>query len=132
MAETSKIKIFNGYWTVADVKKHTNALFVYGDNDIHRGKGGQAIIRDLPNTVGIPTKKYPSNHPSSFYTDQEYVKNLIKISNAINNIIDKSINYKYVVLPEDGFGTGLAQLPTKAPKTFSFLVEAIDNLKQIL
>ena len=128
----TKIVIFKGYWTISDVKKNSNALFVYGDNDVHIGKGGQAIIRDLPNTIGIPTKKYPSNKPSSFYTDSEYISNIVRITDAINKIIDRSIKYKYVVLPEDGFGTGLAQLPTKAPRTFAFLVNAIEDLKKII
>ncbi|AUL79482.3 hypothetical protein QJ857_gp0677 [Tupanvirus soda lake] len=130
MNNKSKIVIFDGYWTVADVKKFPNALFVYGDNNVQKGKGGQAIIRDLPNTIGIPTKKYPSNHPTSFYTDYEFDDNIKRINNAINAIIQKAETYKYVVLPRDGFGTGLAQLPTKAPQTYSYLVKAIEQLKK--
>lgn len=55
-----KSKIFEGYWTVNDARSNKNSLFVYGDNDIKKGKKGQAIIRDEPNAIGIPTKKYPS------------------------------------------------------------------------
>ena len=128
----SKIIIFNGYWSIADVKKYKNALFVYGDNDAGLGKRGQAIIRGLSNTIGIPTKKYPSNNNKSFYNDGEFDENIIKIKNAINNIIKESIKYKYVVFPEDGFGTGLARLPTKAPKTYQFLVESIEDLKKLM
>ncbi|AKI80171.1 hypothetical protein QJ850_gp528 [Acanthamoeba polyphaga mimivirus] len=128
----SKIVIFKGYWTENDVKKNLDALFVYGDNDAKIGKGGQAIIRDLPNTIGIPTKKYPTNHSSSFYTDKEYYDNIFKIDQAINQLIDVSQKYRLIVLPEDGFGTGLAQLPKKAPLTYKYLVEQINNLQKII
>lgn len=66
----SKIIIFDGFWTIDDVKRYPHALFVYGDNNVQRGLGGQAIIRNLPNTVGIPTKNYPSNHPDAFTLSQ--------------------------------------------------------------
>lgn len=128
----SKIVIFKGYWSVADVKRYPHALFIFGDNNVGLSKGGQAIIRGLPNAIGIPTKKYPSDHPNSFYTDSEYSDNVKRITTAINKIIALAPSYKYVVLPEDGLGTGLAQLPTKAPKTYAFLLSAIEKLKSII
>ena len=63
--------IFKGFWTLEDVASKPDYLLIYGDNDVKRGHGGQAIIRDLPNTAGIPTKKYPNNNPASFYTDTD-------------------------------------------------------------
>jgi len=124
--------IFNGYWTISDVKNHPNWLFVFGDNNVGKGKGGQAIIRDLSNTIGIPTKKFPSNHSSSFYTDYNYDDNTKRISVAINKIINLSKHYDQVVLPEDGFGTGLAKLPSKAPKTYDFLINSIEQMKKLI
>ncbi len=124
------VKIFKGYWTINDVRNMSDYLFVFGDNDIKVGKGGQAIIRDEPNTIGIPTKKYPNNKTSSFYYDTEYNENIIKIDNAINNIIKKSNNYKGIILPEDGFGTGLAKLHINAPKTLEYINKRIIELKQ--
>ena len=132
MNTKSKIRIFQGFWTVADVENDREALFVFGDNNIGKGKGGQAIIRDLPNAIGIPTKKFPSNHQSSFYSDTDFDDNVARITKAINNIIKESVAYEYVVLPADGFGTGLAKLPSKAPKTYAYLVKAVDELKTII
>jgi hypothetical protein len=43
-----------------------------------RGKKVQAIIRDEPNTFGIPTKKKPYLSPCSYYSDQEYNENIKK------------------------------------------------------
>lgn len=129
---TSKIIIFDGYWSIVDVKNNPDSLFVYGDNNIGRGKAGQAIIRDLPNTIGIPTKRYPSKNPDAFYNDSEYINNTRRISQAIDKIIQRSVSYRYVVLPKQGFGTGLAELPKRAPRTYEFLVQSIERLKKTI
>lgn len=52
--------------------------------------GGQAIIRGLPNTIGIPTKKYPSNLKSSFYTDDEYARKIL-LNHKCNSQATKKI-----------------------------------------
>jgi hypothetical protein len=122
-----KIYLFAGYWKVADCNKAPNALFLFGDNDVSQGTGGQAVIRYCPNAMGIPTKKYPDYKQSSYYTDAEYEQNCENISNAINGIIDRSVDYKEIIFPYDGFGTGLANLPERAPKTFKFLETMIDE-----
>lgn len=49
--------IYPSFWTVAIVRQYPNALFVFGDNDCGKGTGGQAIIRNEPNSIGLPTKK---------------------------------------------------------------------------
>lgn len=116
-----KVVYFNGFWTVQDCLNNPTSLFIYGDNDIQKGCGGQAIIRNCKNTVGIPTKKLPNNLETSFYNDNELENNKIKINMAINNILEKAKNYEVIVLPTDGFGTGFSKLPIKAPKTFEYL-----------
>lgn len=124
------IIIFDGYWTCKDVIQYSNCLFIFGDNDVGKGKGGQAIIRYLKNTAGIPTKKFPNNKYSSFYTDDEYKENCNKIKNAITLIKQRFYQekYEYIVLPKNGFGTGLSQLPKKAPKTYNFLCNQVQKL----
>jgi len=47
------------------LRAHPEVIFVFGDNLIHRGKGGAAKLRDEPNTYGFITKKYPNNIDSS-------------------------------------------------------------------
>jgi len=128
----TKIRIFKGWWNVNDVKNNPNCLFIFGDNDVKTGHGGQAIIRDLPNSIGIPTKKFPTLEPNSFYNDLEIEKNKMKISFAIKNIINESKKYKYIILPEEGLGTGLADLKNKAPETFKYLESQIMFLKNTL
>lgn len=117
-----------GFWTIHTVRKYNNMMFIFGDNDIKVGKGGQAIIRDEPNAFGIPTKKYPNNNDTSFYTDLEYEKNKEKINAAINHIKSNLHKFKGIVYPSSKLGTGLSQLDTKAPRTFRYLNRKIRSL----
>ena len=80
---TTKIRYFKGFWTRDDAMKHPDWLFIFGDNNLKEGFGGQAIIRGLPNALGIPTKKDPGNDITSFYNDNELESNKIKISQSI-------------------------------------------------
>ena len=42
------------------VKAHPNVYFVFGDNEVRRGYGGQAKeMRGELNTVGVRTKRTP-------------------------------------------------------------------------
>jgi len=129
------VKIWKGYWTLHDVKSHSDYIFIFGDNDIKAGKGGQAIIRGEKNAMGIPTKKFPGYNKSAYYTDDELQMNKNKIDNAVNNIVHKLKNknmlYKGIVLPEDGLGTGLADLQNKAPKTFEYLNKKVIDLVKL-
>ena len=121
----TKLIYFKGFWTVTDVQNRPEYLFIYGDNNAKIGKKGQAIIRSEPNTMGIPTKRYPTNALRSFYSDVDYKDNCKRIKEAINKIIEESATYEAIVFPENGFGTGLADLQNKAPETYAYLQKAI-------
>jgi hypothetical protein len=111
-------------YTVDVVRENPDCVFIFGNNLLDIGCGGQAIIRNEPNAYGIPTKKAPSMSSKSFFSDSEYDQNVDAINNAIENIPS---GYDYIVFPEDGLGTGLAELPVRAPKTFSYLVDTINK-----
>ncbi len=115
------------YYTIELVNQNPNCLFIFGSNLIGRGMGGQAIIRHCKNAHGIPTKKLPSNTPKSFFTDREFEKNKEIIKNAIDSIDSIGSSYDTIVFPEDGLGTGLAELPTRAPNTYNFMVDYINS-----
>src|SRR5216684_649707 len=110
-------------WKVSDVKSRSTSLWLFGDNDLGYGKKGQAIIRGLKNTCGIPTKKKPTMRPNAFYNDKEFEINCQKISKAFKKVrvMLKLYKYESIVLPIAGFGTGLAEMEYKAPKTLLFL-----------
>jgi hypothetical protein len=120
---TPQIKKIKRY-SIELVESNPDSLFIFGDNLIKKGMKGQAIIRHCVNAFGIPTKKLPANTSVSFFDDIEYDKNIIYIKSAIDTIPS---SYKCIIFPEDGLGTGLAQLPTKAPKTYAFLINALNE-----
>lgn len=120
-----KIEIYNENWTKEYVSSNSNKIFVFGDNNARVGKGGQAIIRGLENAVGIRTKKGPSKKDAAFYTDKELSDNKLKIDEDVLNIKRLSILGKTIVFSKNGYGTGLASLKQKAPKTFDYLCESL-------
>ena len=125
---TTKYVIADHWWTAGECQNHPNCLYIFGDNDLKVGCRGQAIIRDQPNALGLPTKKVPTLQKSAFYSDLEYEDNVHKIEQALNQIISLSHLYEKVIFPKDGLGTGLAQLPQKAPRTHQYLLRRLNEL----
>ncbi|MBK7804129.1 MAG: hypothetical protein IPJ55_15990 [Chloracidobacterium sp.] len=73
------------------VREHRDHIFLFGDNLVRRGLGGQAsAMRGEPNVVGIPTKKLPSNNENAFFTDAELAQNKAAISQAFEHLTRKS------------------------------------------
>ncbi len=119
------MKIKKIKWYTTDlVRENPDHCFIFGDNTLSVGKGGQAQIRDEPNAHGIPTKRTPSMDRDAFFYDEDYEENCSYIIAALDAIPD---GYEYLVFPEDGLGTGLAMLPTTGPKIFKFLVDEINR-----
>ena len=123
-AHEPEVVIWPGRWCVADFQTHEDSvLVVFGDNDMRRGRGGQAVVRSLRCAVGIPTKRAPSMRQDAFYTDADFLRQRRRIMAAFA-VIQRRMQrpgLRAVILPEDGWGTGLARLPQKAPKTFALL-----------
>lgn len=103
------------------VQANPDKIFLFGDNLLRTGYGGQAkAMRGEPNAIGVPTKKKPTNDPEAFFTDAELVRNKTAIDSALEQLAD----YKdgtVIVIPSAGLGTGLADLLNHAPKTFEYL-----------
>lgn len=115
------------------VKNNPNKVFIFGDNDAGNGLGGQAKeMRGEPNSIGIPTKKKPDYDNTSFYSDNEFDENKIKINHAISQILTKVREGYDVVYPLDGVGSGLADLANKAPRTYQFLTATINSLEKYI
>lgn len=108
-----------------------NFLFIFGDNDMRCGYGGQAKdMRGERNTHGIRMKKAPSMSRGSFYTDyteaeRTYNKNTIGADLTAMDI--KSQQYDAIVFPTKGIGTGMAQLHENAPSTYLWLKCALES-----
>jgi len=100
-------------------KNNSNALVVFGDNLVCRGKAGQAIIRDEPNVFGIPTKRIPSMKHGSFFSDREDEYNLVKAK--LIYLREQHKQGKIIILPVNMIGTGLANLENNSPKIFELI-----------
>lgn len=115
-------------YTVDLVRSEPDTLFVFGDNTYRTGKGGQAIIRNEPNTFGVATKHYPNMLRSSFFSDDIISYNaLMKDISILLGCVHSPVSqgYSRVALPYYGLGTGLAQLPNKAPKLYQTLLKLV-------
>ena len=121
------VEIFNGNWTLSDIKSNPKKIFVFGDNNLRYGKGGQAIIRDLSNTIGLRTKKAPNNQLSSFYSDSDLEENKKNIIEDILTIKDLQLKGNIIVFSNGGYGTGLSKLKENAPKTFEYLCDCLKS-----
>lgn len=117
---------YRKYITRKQLQKEPEKLFVFGDNLIRRGFGGQAKeMRGEPNAVGIPTKKLPLMTPNAFFTYEDMP---IFLEHVKENE-ERLRNFKGVIVwPWYGVGTGRARLRTKA---FS-IYEYINNLRKSL
>lgn len=123
-------EVFHGFWSRSYVEARPRKLFVFGDNEARHGRAGQAVIRGCANAHGIPTKKRPSMREDAFWTDEEYDANVAALCAAFIVLHDKLRRFDAVVLPAAGLGTGLAQLPARAPRTFAFLQAGVAHLKR--
>lgn len=114
--------MYKKYITREFMRQHPDWLFVFGDNFERRGSGGQAKeMRGESNAVGIPTKRKPLDTLESYLSDsdlEEWEHETIAPGDRLYEHLD---NDGIVVWPEDGIGTGLAQLKEKAPKIYQYL-----------
>jgi hypothetical protein len=99
-------------------------FFVFGDNALRSGKGGQAIIRDEPNALGVATKMLPSNAPEAFFQDDDHTQ-LAIVLNDIARVLRLALNHPvYIPMTADNkvdLGTGLAELPQRAPALYDLI-----------
>lgn len=107
-------------YSPADAQAAPDKVFVFGDNMQERGKAGQAIIRDEPNAIGIPTKWAPARNEQAYF-GQDAEAEKAAITAAVDRIIEAKEAGKTVVMPQDGVGTGLAQLEQRAPEVWAHL-----------
>ncbi len=98
-------------------------LFVFGDNFQRKGFGGQAKeMRGEPNAIGIPTKTEPTMKDQAFLSDDMSEAWGVFSGKAITTLLAFD---GVIVWPKAGIGTGLAQLPKRAPRIW----RAIERLR---
>lgn len=113
-----------------DLRNNPKTIYVFGDNCIREGLGGQAKeMRGEPNALGVRTKWRPSRSPKEFFSDDDYdiITSLIKEDLDCIEVFLRGGNK--VIFPKDGLGTGLSELPIRAPKIFHYLENRIKKLE---
>lgn len=112
-----------------DLRNNPKIFYVFGDNVVRQGLGGQAgEMRGEPNALGVATKWEPSMNFDAFFSDDDYSR-IIKIINRDLDEIEHHLdNFKnFVVFPSDGLGTGLSQLAIRAPKVNAYLERRLES-----
>ena len=116
------------------VRKHPIFLFVFGDNLAGKGLGGQAReMRGEQNAIGIATKRSPSMNSDAFFSDSD-IHNVIvmgAIKDSFRILEFHLLSGDVVVIPKNGVGGGLANLPVNAPLIDTFIKDSIERLVNI-
>lgn len=105
------IEICTEKYTNKVLSENQEKIFVFGDNMVRKGKGGQAVIRDCPNAFGIATKRYPSMNKDAFFSDQPDEFDVVM--NDLRQLYKLSKSHT-IVFPVGGIGTGLAQMEKRS------------------
>ncbi len=124
--------VYYGKWSCSTTKSHRDWVFVFGDNDQGHGEGGQAIIRREPNAFGIPTKRSPDTTPKAYYSDRNYDEHVDRIGRRFDQLerMIEGGRHRAVVFSSAGLGTGLADLPRRAPKVYNYLVQRMTAFRE--
>lgn len=150
----------DGYWNRKITEENPRLLWVYGENhrdflkmkpwfDRDHGelrpqahfthqKTTQGNIRGEPNAFPIRTMWYHtipgSDQYQNWFADKELAINMDVIAEDIDRIIEawKHGTYDFIVFGHRSVGTGVADLPRRAPNTYAFLTGEIDRLKSTI
>lgn len=120
------------YITRKDIQNNPRTLYVFGDNLVRKGMGGQAKeMRGESNSFGFATKRTPLHGSiDCYFVDSPEVNEIIKIEfNSLKEFLSANSNYfTTVVIPSDGIGTGLSKMPTYAPEGLKLINNLLDSL----
>ena len=116
------------YIVRSDLKSNRDKYYVFGDNLTRKGLGGQAKeMRFEPNAIGVATKRSPSKLTKAYFSDKLEEIEAVKLDLRI--VYEKFMQGKTIVIPEDGIGTGFAQLKTRSPQILEMINEFFEELE---
>lgn len=116
----------------SDLRANPKVNYLFGDNLLRIGLGGQAKeMRGEPNAIGVATKRSPGMNGSDFFTDRFYHELQSTIDNDLKPAFDHVQKGGVLIIPEDGLGTGLSELPKRAPRLNEYLVAKLERLRRV-
>lgn len=115
------VEVFTGFYSKEILECNPDKLFVFGDNVVRKGTGGQAVIRYQPNAFGIATKRFPSMREGSFFTDTK--EDFDVVENDIISLLTlaNSPTGPTIVFPAQGIGTGMGNMKDSSPKLWEHM-----------
>jgi hypothetical protein len=118
------ILIYQKFINREDCWLNPHLLYIFGDNELRRGYGGQAkAMRGEPNAHGIATLRQPHDP----WTDDQFEHNKAVIDKDVEKLIARIPQYMGIVFPADGVGTGLSRLDVEAPETYAYLSKRLSD-----
>jgi hypothetical protein len=133
MSERGKLRRIE--WVTRQMAQaEPRALFAFGDNMMRRGFGGQAKeLRGEPNAVGVPTKWAPGRRPTDYFEPWDWTRRDVyhEVSQAFARMEEALKEGRDVVIPANGLGTGLSELPTRCPKLYEYIEARIAALAEL-
>lgn len=87
------------------LRENRTEIFVFGDNDLRKGNGGAAVLRDEPNTYGFITKKFPKYADDAYYRVTEYESVYRHEINKLKVLLERHKDKIYLI---SKLGAGLA------------------------
>lgn len=113
-----------------DLRNNPNFLYLFGDNEQRAGYGGQAgQCRGEPNAVGVATKRSPSTAENAYWSDENYDHCTKVVLEDLDRALIHLQQGHIVVCPSDGLGTGLSELPKRAPRVLAFIEVELSHLR---
>ena len=134
--------VYERFYLRGDIK-YATGIYLFGDNIKDSNtkfvpRHTQAVIRGLPNAVGIITKKDRWYNPESYFSDNEYDLFFdlfqFKINLALDKVkllLQKEPFDHGIFIPYTGIGTGASLLHKKAPLIYSDIIGMMDRLKNL-
>ncbi len=66
---------------------------------------------------------------TSFFDDSDYEHISKIIDTDFEPLFKAALNGKTIILPADGLGTGLSEMPTRCPKLYQLVRSYVETLK---
>lgn len=112
-----------------DLEDNPKVLYLFGDNTKRVGLGGQAgYMRGEPNAIGVATKWSPSTSKKAYFSDKDFDEIVAIMDKDLARARSQLRNGDNVVVPTDGLGTGLSELPKRAPTINAWLENELEEL----
>lgn len=129
---TQRVLLFGGWYSPKLCQLFPELMFVFGDNLLGFGKGGQAIIRNEPNAFGVPTKRKPSMGPGSFFSE-DCARDLDAVLLTLGELWPYLEDGGFVVFPvnnegEISLGLERAKLKEKAPSIYDTISNHVKEM----